>query len=74
MKQFAINEQVVVLAAGGWKKSSRGTVCGGPEPVATLQGPEYFYWVEFDEPQEDINGSDKYRKAQILSCYLERAI
>ena len=43
-----------------------------PEPVDTVRGPEYFYWVEFDEPQQAIDGADTYRKAQILSCYLDR--
>ena len=73
-KEFARGDRVLVSAEGGWKESALGVICDGPEPVDTLKGPEYFYWVQFDEPQEDINGPDRYRKAQILSCYLEASI
>ena len=69
-KQFKINDRVVVSAEGGWKRNCSGRISGGPEPVETMQGPEYYYWVEFDEPEEDINGPDKYQKAQILSYYI----
>ena len=70
MKSFEIGSRVKVSSRGGWKNDCLGTIAGGPEPVETLQGPENYYWVEFDEPQEDINGPDSYSKAQILSCYL----
>jgi hypothetical protein len=73
-KDLTINQRVLVSSTGGWKQSSLGVICSGPEPIETLNGPEYFYWVQFDEPQEDINGPDQYYKAQILSCYLEPAI
>jgi hypothetical protein len=73
-KSFSIGARVAVAPSERWKQSFMGTVCDGPESVDTLKGPEYFYWVEFDEPQEDVNGPDRYRKAQILSCYLEHAI
>ena len=69
-KEFSLNSRVTVSSTGGWKKSSTGTICDGPELVETLQGVEFFYWVKFDESQEDINGTDKYCKAQILSRYL----
>jgi len=72
MKTLALFDRVSVSPLGGWKNSCRGTVVSEPEPIDTLKGPEYFYWVEFDEPQQTIDGPDLYRKAQILSCYLER--
>lgn len=43
---------------------------GGPEPTTTVQGPEDYYWVQFDETQQCIDGDDEYYKAQILSRYL----
>jgi hypothetical protein len=73
-KELSTNQRVLVSLTGGWKQSSLGVICSDPEPIETLQGSEYFYWVHFDEPQEDINGSDKYYKAQILSRYLEPAL
>ncbi len=74
MKEFKLGDRVRISFEGGWKNSFPGIVCGGPDPVQTVKGPEYFYWVQFDEPQEDNNGPDKYDKAQILSCYLDHAI
>lgn len=72
MKSFALFDRVSVSPLGGWKSTFRGVVVSEPEPVDTVRGPEYFYWVEFDEPQQAIDGADTYRKAQILSCYLDR--
>ena len=71
--QFASGSRVRVLKAGGWKRSFTGTVVNEPDPTETLLGPTFVHWVEFDEPQEDINGPDVYRKAQILGEYLESA-
>lgn len=73
-KVFAVNDQVLILPAGGWKQPAYGKIASLPEAVETLQGHDFFYWVAFAEPQEDINGPDKYSKAQILSCYLELVI
>ncbi len=73
MKSFCLHDRVSVSSLGGWKKTCAGTVVSEPEPVDTLKGPECLYWVEFDEPQEAIDGDDAYRKAQVLSCYLDRA-
>ena len=72
MKNFALRDRVLVSSSGGWKKTSAGTIVSVPEPIDTLKGPECYYWVEFDEPQEAVDGDDAYRKAQILSCYLDR--
>ena len=64
----------MVLASGGWKRDCPGTVVDGPELVDTLQGPDNYWWVEFDEPEADINGGPwTYRKAQVLSCYVRLA-
>ena len=72
MKQFAPQDRVMVSSSGGWKSTSPATVVSEPEPVQTLQGPELYYWVRFDEPQETIDGDDAYYKAQVLSRYLDR--
>ncbi|WP_431121368.1 hypothetical protein [Variovorax paradoxus] len=71
MKTFDLYARVYVAASGGWKATFLGTICSEAEPVQTVKGPENYYWVEFDESQEDVSGPDLYRKAQILSCYLE---
>ena len=71
--RFAAGSRVRVLTAGGWKRSCSGTVVDEPEATETLLGPTFIHWIEFDEPQEDINGSDQYWKAQILGEYLESA-
>ena len=73
VKKLEIGNRVEVSSKGGWKNDFFGTVVDGPEPVETLKGTENYYWVEFDEPQEDINGPDQYSKAQILSCYINEA-
>ena len=70
MKNFQIGQSVVVSSAGGWKVDAPGTIVAGPEPISTRQGDEYYYWVEFDQPQQDINGPDEYTRAQILSRYI----
>ena len=72
-KIFNMNDSVIVSAKGGWKRDCKGTICSDTEPVTTLQGSEYYYWVKFDEREEDINGPDKYSKAQILSQYINNA-
>jgi len=71
-KRFSIGERVVVSKEGGWKRNCVGTICGGPEDIKTLQGPEYFYWVKFDNPEQDVNDAHEYSKGQILSQYINR--
>ena len=73
MKQFALQDRVLVSSSGGWKRSSLATIVSEPEPVQTLRGSELYYWVSFDEPQQTIDSDDAYYKAQVLSCYLDRA-
>ena len=70
MKNFELGARVIVSSEGGWKNNCLGVICSEAEPAETLKGNENFFWVQFDEPQEDINDSDKYSKAQILSCYI----
>ena len=74
-QSFAIGERVSVSAAcAGWRDNSSGTICGGPEPVQTVQGEDYYYWVQFDSPQHDLSEDGPYYKAQILSrCLVAEA-
>jgi hypothetical protein len=71
--RFPVGSRVRVLRAGGWKQAAVGAVVDDPEPTETLLGPTFIHWVQLDEPQEDINGPDRYRKAQVLGEYLESA-
>jgi hypothetical protein len=70
---FPKGSRVRVSESGGWKQAFTGTVRADPEPTVTLLGANYIHWVEFDEPQECIDGSDLYVKGQILGSYLEDA-
>ena len=72
-KAFALGTRVVVSKDGGWQRDAKGVVVAGPEVIQTLQGEDYYWWVEFEEPERDINGPDQYRKAQILSRYITAA-
>ena len=71
-QEFASGEKVTVSGAGGWKRDAHGVIVGGPEAVTTRQGEDYFYWVEFDEPERDLDGDGPYYKAQVLSQYITR--
>lgn len=55
----------------GWRQPTFGCIVDGPELVSTLQGEDFYYWIEFDTPQHDLSGDGPYRRAQILSRYLE---
>jgi hypothetical protein len=68
---FSQGNRVRVAAAfGGWLKESVGVICGTPAPVQTVQGEDFFYWVQFDVPQFTADKDGPYEKAQILSCCL----
>ena len=56
MKTFDLYARVYVAGSGGWKATFLGTICSEAEQVQTVKGPENYYWVEFDEPQEDVSG------------------
>ena len=69
-KTLELGSSVIVSAKGGWQADSLGFIVDGPEPVNTLQGEDYFYWVKFMTPQRDQDNDGPYSKAQILSRYL----
>ncbi len=63
-QQLPLGTRVIVSGAcGGWRADSRGVICGGPEPIQTVQGEDYFYWVQFDVPQYDGDDDGPYSKA-----------
>lgn len=72
-KTFTLGSKVVVSAKGGWQNDAIGVVVAGPEPVSTLQGEDFYWWVEFLQPQRDLGNDGPYNKAQILSRYIEDA-
>lgn len=72
-RTFKMGAKVLVSARGGWHRDALGRIVAGPEPIQTLQGEDFFWWVEFLVPERDIDGDGPYRKAQILSRYIEDA-
>jgi hypothetical protein len=72
-KTFQLGARVVVSSEGGWERNAVGTIVDGPEPIETLQGPEFYWWVQFATPERDIDGDGPYFKAQILSRYIKDA-
>lgn len=73
-QEFPIGTRVSVSGAcGGWRNDCEGVISSVPEPVQTVQGEDYFYWVQFDTPQHDLSDDGPYRKAQILSRCLTHA-
>lgn len=72
-KRFSIGTSVVVSKEGGWQKNSYGTVARGPEPVKTLLGVDYYYWVKFDKPENDLSDDGPYYEAQVLSRFVSKA-
>ncbi|MBK9586045.1 MAG: hypothetical protein KA099_00330 [Alphaproteobacteria bacterium] len=72
-KIFSLGDEVIVSNVGGWKKNSKGIIVSEPKNIDTLQGADFFYWVEFDEPQEDTEDEGhQYSKAQILSRFITK--
>jgi hypothetical protein len=55
---------------GPWPAEPTGRVAAGPEVVGGRHGPMNTYWVTFDEPQFDTDGSGPYVSSQILEKYL----
>lgn len=71
---FAIGARVFVSGVcGGWRHDSEGVILSAPEPVQTVQGEDYFYWVQFDVPQHDLSDDGPYYKAQMLSRCITNA-
>ena len=74
-QHLAVGSRVLVSgASAGWRGDFHGAIASGPEAVETVQGPDYFYWVEFETPQHDLSEDGPYYKAQILGRYLTPAI
>jgi len=74
-QRFAIGARVKVSGAcGGWRDDSTGVIVAAAEPVQTVQGEDFFYWVQFDTPQHDLSNDGPYSKGQILSRCLCPAV
>jgi hypothetical protein len=69
-QSFPVGTRVVVSARGGWRNDSPGAVVAGPDAVQTMQGEDYYYWIQFDDPQRDLDDDGPYVKAQVLSRYM----
>jgi hypothetical protein len=72
-RTFRIGARVVVSSKGGWQRDAMGTIVAGPEPIETLQGQDFYWWVEFITPERDLDNDGPYSKAQILSRYIQNA-
>jgi len=72
-KTFSIGAKVRVSKKGGWQRDAFAVVIAGPEPVTTRQGEDYYWWVEFVEPERDAEDDGPYHQAQILSRYIADA-
>ncbi len=61
---------------GPWREVFAGNISGMAAPDLVehdLGRPgELAYWVDFDEPQLDVNGDGPYGKAYIWARYLEK--
>lgn len=57
---------------GPWPAEPMGTVSGEPQTVQGRDGDLVTYWVVFDEPQFDADGSGPYASSQVLVKYLRR--
>lgn len=66
-QQFTIGDKVKVADDWDWPGSPVGVVSSVPDPIMTLQGEDYFYWVRFDPPARDSDGDGPYKSAQVLS-------
>lgn len=53
-----------------WPSEPMGTVSGEPQVVQGRDGDLVSYWVLFDEPQFDADGSGPYSSSQVLGKYL----
>jgi hypothetical protein len=70
-KHFAVGARVRVPAEAGWRTDFVGTITARPpRQVTTTTGDDWFYWVDFDEGQYDVDGDGPYVDAEILSSYL----
>ena len=74
-QEFARGARVLVSGrCSGWREDCHGVICGDPDPVETVQGLDYFYWIQFDSPQYDLSDDGPYYKAQVLGrCLAPKA-
>lgn len=56
---------------GPWPAQPTGRIGAGPDEVQGRDGVMRTYWIEFDEPQFDTDGSGPYRSSQVLEKYLQ---
>jgi hypothetical protein len=82
--RFDVGSRVRVSTEYHWAKGVLGTVKLPPREVQMLardwegcsrtvkmvKGPQVFYWVAFDAPQDDGSGDGPYAEAEIDSSYL----
>jgi len=73
--KFSEGDRVVVSPEFFWAKGATGTIRQPPSAVIQISGPwngltriedsalgqNVVYWVEFDEPQRDVDGDGPYR-------------
>jgi hypothetical protein len=84
MNHFREGKIVIVSSEFFWAKGARGTVRQPPPEVIQISGPwngltrversalgeNIVYWVEFDQPQVDAEGSGPYR----AGCIWQQAL
>lgn len=74
LQTFALGSRMLVSArCAGWRNDFQGVICGDPALVETARGPDYFYLVRFDSPQQDLSEDGLYYMAQILGRCLTPA-
>jgi hypothetical protein len=57
---------------GPWPSQPTGTIVGRRSTVRSPGHVNHLWWVEFDEPQDDLDGFGPYRRIQVNERYLER--
>lgn len=72
-KEFKVGTKVIVSSTGGWQRDAVGIIVAGPELIDTLQGQDFYWWVEFLTPERDLDNDGPYTKAQVLSRYIQSA-
>jgi hypothetical protein len=72
-KMFPLGAKVLVSSRGGWRRDAAGIVVAGPESIHTLQGEDFYWWVEFLTPERDADNDGPYSRAQVLSRYIDDA-
>lgn len=82
---FVIGQRIKISSNYHWAKNATGEITKPPEFITEVvtdwkglvrklessEGILSFYWIKFDEPQNDIDGDGHYQEAEIDSRYLE---